>query len=240
MSDRESTTSSKEFLLAEFNALQQRATQLEQIKSSAINFFLLIVAATVTGTPTLATLITNNLFKNILLTIAPLLIFIFGLLTLNNSIDLSVAAVAHLRRAGRIRRWFVEQNSMIERYVAWEPVDDRPRIYVPRLSFRGSEVAVSFINIICASLVAFTTLSYLHLPSSIIFSPFVGVITWYVQRYFVKKKLKHAEELDRQNVYFPHQDRLTAQNSKHNQEVENEKQETKKPKAEISSNKPSV
>lgn len=41
--------SSAQFLIAEFSAVQNRIASFEQIKSSRVNFFLLIVGATAAG-----------------------------------------------------------------------------------------------------------------------------------------------------------------------------------------------
>lgn len=202
---KDSKSSTHDFLLAEFNNLQQRAAQLEQLKSSSINFFLLIVAAVATGIPALASTINDVLYMKITLTTAPLLLFFFGILTLNNSIDYSVAAIAHLRRAGRIRRWFVELDSSIGAYVPWDPADNRPKIYIPRISFRGSEVSVFFINTINAALSVSILLANISFMTSIESFAITTIIIWFAQKYFVTKKLQNAEVRDLQNVHFPYQ-----------------------------------
>lgn len=208
LTEKRSTDSMiQDFLLAEFNNLQQRATQLEQLKSSSVNFFLLIVAAVATGVPTITSVISDLSHKKIVLTTTPLLLFIFGILTLNNSIDYAIAAIAHLRRAGRIRLWFVKQDPTISEFVPWEPADNRPKIYIPRLSFRGSEVSVSLINTISAALPVYVLLSDISILVSIIGFSVTIISIWFLQKYFIEKKLREAERLDLQNVHFPLKDK---------------------------------
>lgn len=80
------TEASVDFLITEFNALQQRAVQAEQSKATSTNLYLIIVAATLAGIPSLLTLVPKEIIP-VVLTSAFLFIFIAGLLTFEYSIN---------------------------------------------------------------------------------------------------------------------------------------------------------
>ena len=52
---------STDFMVAEFNAIQQRAVQKEQSRSTATNLFLIIVAAALAGLPGILQLVSAAL-----------------------------------------------------------------------------------------------------------------------------------------------------------------------------------
>lgn len=136
-----------EFLLAEFNAIQQRAIQIEQSKSSSVNFYLVIVAATIAGMPGLLSFVPRDAIRVVLIATFTF-IFIIGLLTLEHSVNQAINIIRLYRRAGKIRRYFLDQANDIQAYLSFEASDAFPRINLPdSLSYRGAEVTVFTINI---------------------------------------------------------------------------------------------
>jgi undecaprenyl pyrophosphate phosphatase UppP len=194
-----------EFLIAEFNALQDRAIGLEQRKSSRINFFLVVTAAAVAG---LANLIDNPIFQiyhPAIVALAAIPLLVLGVFTLNQCVDDSVSIVAYYRRAGRIRLWFVQHNVEIEPYVAFHYGDDRPRVYLPYVSVRGGEAVVLVINValFCAMVVAL--LAPASWPIAMIEIVVTALLAWFLQVTYLRKKLQRAEKKVTADVHFPHE-----------------------------------
>ena len=196
---------SAEFLLAEFNALQERAISLEEIKSGRLNFFLLVAGAIIAG---LSSLYGNSTFSSMYLIgvlISSVVLFLIGMLTLKNIVDYSIAIVSLYRRAGRIRRWFVDQDSGLNKYVAFEPTDDRPKIKISSnlLAWRGGEPILMVINMVSASALVGSALSLLHYD----IKPWIGMIlvvpvVWFFQNLYITRRLNERERLEIQRVNF--------------------------------------
>jgi len=197
-----SSDGSVDFLLAEFNALQQRAGQAEQSKATNTNLYLIIVAATLAGIPSLLTLVPRDLIPLILIA-AFLFILITGLVTLEYSINQSVISMILYRRAGRIRRWFAIQDPNIRPFLPFEPNDDRPAIYIPILSFRGGETAAFIINVAAAALIVSVFLSYLSWPIAIVGAAITAILAWILQRNYALRKLRLAEDAISRHILFP-------------------------------------
>ena len=194
---------SADFLLAEFNALQNRAIALANSQANRVNFLLIIVAAALAGVSQLvdSLALQPHLYGIILAT--ALGILLLGLFTLRQNIDDAGASVILFRRAGRIRLWFVEQNPKIAQYVAFEYGDDKPAMDVPFLSFRGGEAVILLINAL-----AFCTVVVIALP----FRDFVTIliellvslsIAWLGQSYYVHKVLQKGERRSVGTIKFP-------------------------------------
>jgi len=192
-----------EFLLAEFNAIQQRAIQIEQSKSSSINFYLVIVAATIAGVPGMLSFVPPEAVRIVLIAMF-LFILIVGLLTLNHSINQAANIIRLYRCAGRIRRYFLDQSSGIKSYLPFEANDTFPRIYIHNnLAYRGSEVTVSTINVASASIIAAISFSTLSWIWSIVFATIIAIITWILQEEFARKKLQRFEVAAQHKIAFP-------------------------------------
>jgi hypothetical protein len=194
---------SVDFFIAEFNALQQRAVQAEQSKATSTNLYLIIVAATLAGIPSLLTLVPPDLIALVLIS-AFLFVFIAGLLTLEYSINQSVISMMLYRRAGRIRRWFAVQDPNMQPFLPFEPNDDRPAIYITSLSFRGGETAAFVINNVTAALIVSVALSYLSWTTAIVGAIITFILAWILQRAYALKKLRLAENAVGHHILFPY------------------------------------
>ena len=91
-----------EFLLAEFNAIQQRAIQIEQSKSSSVNFYLVIVAATIAGVPGILSFVPKEAARVVLIAMFAF-IFVVGLLTLDHSVNQAVNAIRLYQHSGQFQ-----------------------------------------------------------------------------------------------------------------------------------------
>lgn len=194
---------SADFLLAEFNALQNRAIALANSQSNRVNFLLIIVAAALAGVSQLAnSLALQSYFSAIILATA-LGILLLGLFTLRQNVDDAGASVILFRRAGRVRLWFVERNPQIAKYVAFEYSDDKPAMDVPFLSFRGGEAVILLINALAFCVAVGTALPLGNLIAVLIVSLVSFVIAWVSQSYYVHKVLQKGERRSASGVKFP-------------------------------------
>ena len=195
-----------DFLIAEYNALQDRAISLQQARSSRINFFLVVVAAVGAGSANLVGSQGFHISQYQYLPVIGLVAFsllTLGFFTLQQSIDDSVAIVIMYRRAGRIRLWFVEQDTTIAPYVAFHCGDDHPRMFAPYLAWRGAEAAVLVINtvLLCAvTLSLVPPVSWLMAAVEIVAATVVG---WFLQTGYVRLRLWRAEQRAEGTVHFP-------------------------------------
>ena len=192
-----------EFLLAEFNAIQQRAIHIEHSKSSSVNFYLVIVAATIAGVPGILSLVPTEAARLVLVAMFAF-IFAVGLLTLDHSVNQAVNIIRLYRRAGKIRRFFLTQASDIKIYLPFEASDSLPRINLPSsLAYRGAEVTVFAINIASVAVISAVIFSFASWFGAIIAALAGAGITWQLQRIFFRKKLQRFEEKAKRSVIFP-------------------------------------
>jgi len=209
MSKTEKAEITVSFLLAEFNTLQERATNLEQVKSTQVNFFLIVVAAIIAGlsglssVPTLQTFMLDGIF------VASFLVFLLGFATLYQSVNYSMSIVSFYRRAGRIRRWFVDFDKDIAPYVAFPPGDDRPRFKLTRsyLAFRGGDAVLLIINSVSfAGITTSLIASFFYFAPIFIFfvAIIVGVFAWFLQYQIIYRRLSNEEKRNINQIHFPH------------------------------------
>jgi hypothetical protein len=200
---------SAQFLLAEFNTLQERAQGYEHLNTTRVNFFLIAVAAVIGGLATIATIAnsTNLPFDYNLLTLGGFLGLLFvGLATLKNVMDYSGMSVVLYRRAGRIRRWFVERDRGLRSYVAFEPTDALPPFTTPYLVTRGAEAALLIINAALAVALSESVLglgkqqgAWVHGVALVI-----GLVVWGVQQLYIHVTMKRAENAPETRIAILH------------------------------------
>ncbi len=203
MAKPDKTNLSADFLIAEFNAIQERAMGLEEIKSGRINFFLIIVAAIIAGISGLAdTAIAQQHYPEIIL-VGAALVLALGVSTLKSIVNYSYAIVMLFRKAGRVRRWFLENDMKIKNYLPFESNDDRPRIRISLISWRGAEAVLLIINAVAASIVVGMGLSSLSQTWAAIGAGGALLLVWLIQVWFVKGHLKKIEQQESENTLFP-------------------------------------
>ena len=132
------------------------------------------------------------------LLIITLTILLIGLLTLKTLIDYSAAIVIFYRRAGRIRKWFVDLNQSIEEYVAFEATDEKPSFTINShfIHWRGGELILLLINCLTMSLIiGVTTYNIINIQIifKIIFWISLGGLFWFLQLKYIHKKMSDAE-----------------------------------------------
>lgn len=154
MPPSDSTAVANEFLLAEFNALQERARHFEDLKASRVNFLLIIYAAALATMPTIYDKFSTMATQTTL--VVAVVLLVVGITSLNQVVYYSAYVVVFYRRAGRIRRWFVEQAPEIAPYVAFSPRDDSPTMLLSGawMVLRGADgvlLALNSVSIAVAS-----------------------------------------------------------------------------------------
>lgn len=211
---------SSDYMIAEFEALHHRAILQEQIISNKINFFLAVTTATAGGIIIASD--TDFLKPYILSACVVILIFLFavGWVTFIQVLDLLSSSIFFYRRVGRIRKWFLDNDGALLKYMPFSVGDDSPSYYTPHSSLRGVESILLLINaaILAVVTVLFTwlvvnwvwmpqTFLYIWIPHVISIS--IGIplffLTWFYQLRFTKKYLQDKEkrELELGRVYFP-------------------------------------
>lgn len=185
-----------QFMIAEFNALQERAKNYDQMNANRVNFYLLAVAAVVGG---LTALGDSPSFPFDYLWLAAgsfIVLLFFGLSTLQHVIDFSGAAVVMYRRAGRIRRWFSDYDRSIQDYLAFEPSDARPLFTTPYVVMRGGEAPLLVINATLAAMASGIfcyKLTNKAEASSYVVALLIGVVAWIGQQVYIRFKMQRAE-----------------------------------------------
>lgn len=200
----ENTKFSAEFLLAEFNSLQNRAIGLENNKSNRVNFMLVLAAPALAGMGQIISISALQPHLGKIVFFIALVVVVLGLSTLQHNIDDSGATVILFRRAGRIRLWFVEQNKQIAEYVAFQYGDDRPKMDTPFLGYRGGEAIILVINTVAFCCIAVIVLSPLTWDIALIEIFIAALVSWFAQTYYIHKALKKAEKISAGSIRFPY------------------------------------
>jgi hypothetical protein len=206
MSETNQSNLSVEFLLAEFAAQQSQIIKLEEAKSNRVNFFLVLVAAVAAST----SVIIDKLIipANATLALIALGILVFGLATLNELVNYSEAIVSLYRRAGRIRRWFVENNSEITPYLAFDATDERPKYDLSSayLTFRGGDSVILLTNSLAFSVLTVSVLSLVYSltwPIALIIVTVSAVLAWLYQQNRLHVRLRSSDASRKAHIHFP-------------------------------------
>lgn len=208
MSRSENTEASTEFLIAEFTALQERATTLEQVKSNQVNFFLIVFAGITAGLSGLSNVDSFERYVPVSVFFASLVVFLLGIVTLYQSVNYSVSIVSFYRRAGRIRRWFMDNDPSIAPYMAFHAGDDQPTFKLPPsyLAFRGADAVLLIVNTVslAALIASLEILAFgTTLNTAITTGTVAGLLGWLLQHYFIYLRLDKEEKRNSGNVHFP-------------------------------------
>ena len=182
-----------EYLIAEFNAIQNRAINLENLRSSRVNFLLFTTGAIIAGIGGLVqTDILLPYIKTIVLLAAGSILTI-GLLTLNYTIDDTVTLVLFWRYAARIRRYFVDESPVMEKYLPFPPYDDKPRVDSSHLALRGSDATLLVINSLAACVALFFFLGKVPMYTASIISICVFPVLLALQLLFMRLRFNYEE-----------------------------------------------
>ena len=223
MPRKKTETLSKEiiaqYLVAELDALTQRALHFEQALMNKINFYLVVVTAILGG---LILLSQTNAITGFLLPIAILVclfLHLMGWITLSQGLGLSYITIAMYRRSGRIRQWFVDHEPTLAPYTPFSHGDDRPPFYANYAPLRNIESILLLVNAAIAGV--FVVLFCVWIGPVIIraipMQPWVSylicfsaglltaLIVWGLEARYIKLVMLRKEqiELELGSVHFP-------------------------------------
>jgi hypothetical protein len=198
MTDSEKEQLAYQYLLAEYEALQERIAGLEQARSGQVNFFLVIVAAFVASLSGFYDLLQGSKDIWIIAAAGSFILFLVGFSTLHNSVDYSISVIVLYRRAGRIRRRFWELDKAMLPYLPYEPADDRPKIKLATfyLGYRGGEPVLLIINALALAaffLALLTGIFSLPIFALTIIAVILVTGIWFLQLKYVSRKLARSE-----------------------------------------------
>jgi hypothetical protein len=134
----------------------------------------------------------------------------FGILALSRTVRRNLVSSGELRAANRVRRYFVDRDRSIPRYLYYGPYDDRP---IRELHLRGGLVeTVMLINALLSAVLVFTFEEIMLLPLSncsgvewfnlgVGFYSFLGACV--IQYIFVKVKYEKDMQKAKKEARFP-------------------------------------
>jgi hypothetical protein len=197
-----------DYLLSEFQVLHERARMFETTKAKRVNFFLLVVAAFGAVVSGLAQ--TSPFKENILalIQVLSLSVFLLGVFVLRDLTAYSSGIIFQYRWAGRIRRWFLEENKSLKPFLPFKAVDDRPTFTESFLYWRGSETIVLLLNSYLIALIIGTSV-FSYLTQQIELSLLIGSVSaaayWYLQKLYNKRQMLKIENSDyvQNTIFFP-------------------------------------
>jgi hypothetical protein len=223
MPPRKTTSLSRDviaqYMIAELDSLTQRALQHENMLTTKINFFLVLVTASGGGLFLSASI---TALENLLLPVSSLLtllLFILGWVTFTQGLDLSANSIVMYRRMGRIRQWFLDAEPELKPYLPFNPGDNRPQYYVSYAPVRGIETILLLVNSSTAAasialLWLFLSFQVFHIPFSMTGYPYLIALTlaiptlwivWKIQvnhlRNFMVKQ--ETQQFEKGYVHFP-------------------------------------
>lgn len=203
-----------QYLLSEFEVLNQRAMQYEQSIVNKTNFFLATLTAVGGGAILLSTQLTLStefyLVGGLILAVA---LLVLGITTLAQVVDIGASATFLYRRAGRIRKWFLEYDSRLQPYIPFVVGDDSPPYVMETSKLRGIEAVLLIANSAIAGFLGggciFTCWDTQIFAYEEIFSLIVGIVSffvfWKIQAVYVThllRKWEHREKIEGW-VHFP-------------------------------------
>ncbi len=198
------------YLLSEFDILHQRADEIERSVAKKTDFFIALTTAILGGFVVIFGKQMDEKVTFFVLLIALILLQIFGWTIFKQSVDLSTSSTLFYRRAGRIRRWFLDNSPGIERYVPFPVTDELPPLYVSHSPMRYLNTTVVGIN---AALLALFVMVLFWLYGNLnffligILGTIAFIFMFYLQFSFYRNHLQKREEKERREgkIHFPRQ-----------------------------------
>jgi len=199
------------YMLTEFEGLHQRASIQEQSIANKVNFFLVAVTAVIGGVFIVGGSNAETFFFLPFVSITSLFMLLVGVSTFVQILDLIANATFYYRRAGRIRRWFLDFDPSLVKYMPFVPSDEKPSFF-PRKGFlRGMETVLVLLNAFLATSFVATIIlvfqqqgmikMYLAINYSLLFGFVVFIGAWGIQAFYFKHFLQRKDIDDAKNKY---------------------------------------
>lgn len=117
------------FLLAEYELVNQRIAESEELGNTRVNYFLTLTTAVIGGSG-IANIISaqhgNGIQINLTLTVALTALLAYGLITLARILHRNGITDELKRKSDQIRSFFVERDPTIRQFVAFDPAKQSP------------------------------------------------------------------------------------------------------------------
>lgn len=184
------------FMLAEYQRHLEGFWRSEELGERRLSFFLTIVTA-VLGAIALVIDAEAALVGQIdpLIFYALGAILLLGALTLARVVRRNLTSSAELRAAGRLRRYFVDRDPAISRYLYYKAYDDRPvrmRAWRHLLSLGagGYVETIALINAFVVAAVALLAMIALHSAPALRWMAALAAaaLAWVAQFWYVKRR----------------------------------------------------
>jgi hypothetical protein len=187
-----------EFLVAEFNNLQEQARQIDDLNLSRVNFFLVVAGAISAGLVSIAGVQSLYSYYFWLVSGGMFALVLIGFVTLRQTILTAQVKYLLYRQCSRIRRWFVRYAPPIRSYTAFEIRDDLPNFVSGQSVFHGGEGIVVITNAIlsCILMIAVLIQTLQVIGGAIIAGAVAGSAAVALQHYYIRHEMKRAEEND--------------------------------------------
>jgi hypothetical protein len=204
------------YLIAEFEALHQRADQKEQLIGTKISGYL---TSTSLIAGALLLVADSSYLQKFFLEISggiSTAISLIGIVTLIQVLDLRASAQFFYRRAGRIRKWFLTHASDLQPYLPFIVGDNTPPYLEEEAPLRSTEGIILLLNTIsvCFSisistwilgsrilLINTSTLLYTIL---FVICPIISCVVWLLQMRWIKAELQKRETSEQVRILFPY------------------------------------
>jgi protein-S-isoprenylcysteine O-methyltransferase Ste14 len=135
-----------QYFAADLDSLTQRAIQYENILSNKINFYLVIVTASLGGLILAADIPEIKESFLFIASLVVLILFFIGWTTLFQTLDLSTNSTYMYRRIGRIRQWFLSEMQELYLYLPFNSGDDKPDFDTPHAKWRRVDSILIIVN----------------------------------------------------------------------------------------------
>lgn len=180
-------SSADQFLLDEYATLREFRQNTVTLRETRLNFFLAIISGAIVGLALLNQLSASGLAEivNFLTGVIMLGVFWIGLITFNTTIAANFRVVEYTRGMNRIRRYFVEQHTAIEKYVALPLSDQIPSFgdKMPMMTaLINSLIGGTGISLFAHAVMGLATIG-IYLVGALIFAIFlIGQYRYYLAR----------------------------------------------------------
>lgn len=196
-----------DFLLAEYAQLNDERRRQREAGLNRLNFFITLTSSVIAGLVAISGFGSISHLQIRLIALGALLfLVVVGWGTFLFSIARDISADNDLRAMARIRRYFIDLDSSIDKYLTWQNHDE-PTRYVGSKTQSNIRLVTQLILSILFALAAGTTVSLV--ANNLLLSVGLGLIclpvTFFLLGNYARRKLQTAQEKARSMIRFPAQ-----------------------------------
>ena len=202
-----------EYLITELQMVQQRASQQEQSIATRTNLYIASLSIVAGGVFIAIDKLISSSFLLPLIVVVLIFFAALGYVTLSQVLDSYTSSISLYRRMGRIRRFFIDKNPRIVKYMPFAFGDDRPLYFVKYAPLRGIEAILPLANSLVTGVsgsIVFWIIFYsintaLILWITTLFGAIVSFLAWRLQLRYIRNTLKGREHREKSQgrILFP-------------------------------------